>query len=344
MRHGLGQNELYPSLATVPECQTLTAWTAEQCVDYIRERRDPTAPFFLWCSFSKPHPPLDPPEPYYSMYRGCAIPPRARGDWTADDFCPPILRSTRKGMKHDLVPDEIWREARAAYYGLVTQIDYTIGRVLGALQETGLYGETLILFTSDHGELLGDHDAGGKCYFYEGSAHVPFILRAPRSWGPRGHGLQCSAPVTLADVLPTLVDAAGGRAPATADGVSLLPLLEEGAEPPRKYVVGVGGANVRQVAITDGRWKYLWFPQGGREQLFDLAADPYEQTDQADSAPMEGDRLRRALIEELVRRGSDYLADGRLAVEPVERIAERDLRAGCGQGFATEYQPSDTRH
>jgi len=64
MRHGLGQNELYPTMATVPEALTLTSWTAERCVDYIRERRDPTKPFLLWCSFSKPHPPLDPHETY----------------------------------------------------------------------------------------------------------------------------------------------------------------------------------------------------------------------------------------------------------------------------------------
>ncbi len=82
MHHGLGQNELYAGMATVPEALTLTSWIAEQCVSYIRERRDPTVPFFLWCSFSKPHPPLDPPEPYYSMYRDCDIPAPVCGDWS----------------------------------------------------------------------------------------------------------------------------------------------------------------------------------------------------------------------------------------------------------------------
>jgi len=106
MRHGLGQNELYPTMATVPESQTLTNWIAEQCLEYIRVRRDPTVPFFLWCSFSKPHPPLDPPEPYYSMYRGCAIAEPVYGDWVGRRALPvrpqtrppgAVLRSTATG-------------------------------------------------------------------------------------------------------------------------------------------------------------------------------------------------------------------------------------------------------
>lgn len=341
MHTGLGQNEIHPGMSTVPEALTLTSWTAEQCVDYIRERRDPTAPFFLWCSFAKPHPPFDPPEPYYSMYRQCKIPPPAVGDWTWGEGCPPILDQTRKGMKHDLVPPEVWREARSAYYGLVTQIDYNLGRVLGALVETKLYNDTLIVFTSDHGELLGDHGAAGKCYFYEGSAHVPFIVRPPKSW-KRCPGSEVRTPVTHADLLPTLVAAAGETA-ADVDGVNLL--AQEGMAA-RRYVIGVGGANVRQAAITDGRWKYLWFPQGAREQLFDLEADPYELGSlAADPAAIgERDRLRAALIEELRRRGSDYVAGDRLVEEPLATVDEAELRAGCGNGWITEYCATDTRH
>ena len=100
MRHGLGQNELYPGLATVPEALTLTSWTAEQCVEFIRERRDPTAPFFLWCSFSKPHPPIDPPEPYYSMYRDCDIPQPVYGDWSEGESVPYAFRLTREKQSY----------------------------------------------------------------------------------------------------------------------------------------------------------------------------------------------------------------------------------------------------
>src|SRR5690606_40464528 len=85
MRHSLGQNELYPTMATVPETLTLTSWISEQCVDYILHRRDPSVSFFLWCSYTKPHPPLDPPEPYYSMYRQCDIPEPLVGEWRSEE-------------------------------------------------------------------------------------------------------------------------------------------------------------------------------------------------------------------------------------------------------------------
>jgi len=197
MRHGLGQNELYSGMATVPESLTLTAWTAEQCVEYIRERRDPTAPFFLWCSFSKPHPPLDPPEPYYSMYRNSPIPDPVFGDWSEDDRCPEAFKFLRQKQSFDLVPPEIIREARAAYYGLITQIDYNMGRVFAALQDMGLFSDTLIIYASDHGEYLGDHHAGAKGFFHEQSAHVPCVLRLPQSWENRRHGAISDDLVTL---------------------------------------------------------------------------------------------------------------------------------------------------
>lgn len=181
MRHGLGQNELYPGMATVPENLTLTSWTAEQCAEYILQRRDPTLPFFLWCSFSKSHPPLDPPEPYYSMYRNCPVTEPVCGDWASDESCPEVMKRFRQRWSRDLVPLEIIREARAAYYGLITQVDYNIGRVFAALQDEGLFDDTLIIYTSDHGEYLGDHQTGSKCFFHEPSAHIPLVLRMPKS-------------------------------------------------------------------------------------------------------------------------------------------------------------------
>ncbi len=183
MRHGVGQNELYPTLSTVPESMTLTSWIAEQCVEFLRYRRDPSQPFFLWCSFSKPHPPLDPPEPYYSMYRNCDIPAPVYGDWCDDARCPTAMTRWRQMQGYDQLTPEVLHEARAAYYGLITQIDYNMGRILSFLTDSGMLQDTLILYTSDHGEFLGDHHMGAKSFFHEPSAHVPFLLCPPRSWG-----------------------------------------------------------------------------------------------------------------------------------------------------------------
>src|SRR5581483_5248151 len=94
----------------------------------------------------------------------------------------------------DLLPPDVLRAARAAYYGLITQIDYHVGRLFAALQDLDLFNETVFLFTSDHGELLGDHHSGAKSFFYEGSAHVPFILRLPPSWEGRPVGTTIDLP------------------------------------------------------------------------------------------------------------------------------------------------------
>jgi arylsulfatase len=346
MHHGLGQNELYPGMATVPEALTLTSWIAEQSVEYIRERRDPTKPFFLWCSFSKPHPPLDPPEPYYSMYCGCDIPAPVAGDWSTDERCPYPFRAFRQSWSLDLIPPEVIREARSAYYGLITQIDYNIGRVLAALQDKDLLRDALIVFTSDHGELLGDHHSGCKIFFHEPSAHVPFIVRPPKSWGNRHEGSTSEALVTLADVLPTLVMAGGGEVPADVDGSDLMSVVR-GEAAAREYVVATAhGEPPLNLGVTDGVWKYIYYPLGGAEQLFNLGSDPQELRDLAGDARCEADkeRLRAALVAELVGRGAEWVEGGQLRSYPVPERTEQQIRSEPWPGFHTEFYDVDVRH
>jgi arylsulfatase len=346
MRHGLGQNELYAGMATVPEALTLTNWIADQCVEYIKERRDPTKPFFLWCSFSKPHPPLDPPEPYYSMYRNCDIPRPAVGDWAEDDRCPYPMRAFRQQWSIDKIPWEVIREARAAYYGLVTQIDYNIGRVLAGLQDLDMLREALIVFTSDHGEFLGDHHCGSKVFFHEPSAHIPFIVRLPKSWENRCHGMVCEELVTLADVLPTIVNAAGGEVPEAAEGMDVL-AVARGETPGRQYAIGVAHGGVRgALGITDGVWRYMYFPQGGSEQLFNLVDDPRELHDLSaePSAGAEKGRLKAALVAEVARHGGPFVENGQLVEVPIPDTSEADLRNQPWPGFHTELYNVDVRH
>ena len=347
MRHGLGQNELYPGMATVPEALTLTSWIAERCVDYIRDRRDPSVPFFIWCSFPKPHPPLDPPEPYYSMYRGCDIPEPVFGDWSEDRHAPAALLRARQSWSNDIIPPEVIREARAAYYGLITQNDYNLGRVLAALQDRELLKETLIIFTSDHGEYLGDHRMGGKSFFHEPSAHVPMVLRLPKSWSDRGHGTVVESPVTLADILPTLVSAAGGKAPESVDGINLIDVARGAAEP-RRYLEGTVGAfdQPRYLAITDGHWKYIWYPEGSAEQLFDLEEDPRELKNLAGLSGFE-EKLKE-LKDEMTRRhrerSSPMLQDDRLPVRPLLEDSTLDRRNAGWPGYHTDQYHVDVRH
>jgi arylsulfatase A-like enzyme len=355
MRHGLGQNELYPGMATVPEALTLTSWIAEQCVDYIHFRRDPSAPFFLWCSFTKPHPPFDPPEPYYSMYRNSPIPEPAIGEWRDSDDCPVSFVRQQQKRSYDLLPAEVIREARSAYYGLITQVDYNMSRVFAALEDLKLYHDTLIIYTSDHGEFLGDHRAGAKTYFLEPSAHVPFALRMPSSWENRCHGTQVQSPVTHADILPTLLKAAGGEAPDDSDGQDLVAVARGEHDSPRRYLEATHGPGPTEralgmdctyLAITDGSWKYIWYPEGPAEQLFDIEADSQERHNLA-HAP-EAEAKKQELQEELIRRQQDrggaLLDNGALPVSPVYHVDENEMRDQGQPGAHTEYWPVDVRH
>jgi arylsulfatase len=343
MLHGMNQNEHTPAMSTVPEAMTLTSWITERCVDIIQHERDPSAPLFLWASYGKPHPPLDPPEPYYSMYRNCNIEPPVRGDWSDDERMPEAMRRVRDVFWGDRYTPEILREIRAAYYGLITQIDYNIGRIIAALRDQCLWDDTLVIFTSDHGEFLGDHNMFGKCFWHEASAHVPFVMKLPESWRGTLAGTTCEHPVGLADVMPTLVRAGGGAVPDGCDGMDLLALLRGEIEKPRPYVEGAERQSVQwfkaespidYVAITDGNWKYIYYPGGGIEHLFDLKSDPHELCNLAADPAFDNQRRlwRQRLIERHANRTWGLVEQGELVrfEESPIPLAERRLRSWDG--------------
>lgn len=355
-RHGLGENELCPGMATVPESMTLTSWITERAVEFITERRDPTMPYFLWVSYSKPHPPLDPPEPYYSMYRDCQMPEPPVGDWASDPDRPEEVKGHQFGQNTWDMPRERLRAAQAAYYGLITQIDYNMGRIFAALQDTGCYfsgrDDTCILFCSDHGELLGDHRMGSKGVPHEGSAHVPFILRLPSTWKERYVGMRCEQVACHADILPTLVGVGGGRVPDGLDGQDLLALVRGELGQPRRYLFsGQGFSKARPdgaawASVTDGRWKYTWYYAGGKEELFDLGQDPRELhnlADGADSASKKAE-LRAELVRWLATKDGPYLRDGELFTRRLPSKSEEQRRAGGFPGFMTDTHRADALH
>jgi arylsulfatase A-like enzyme len=354
MRHGVGQNELYPTMATVPESLTLTSWIAEQCVEFLRFRRDPSQPVFLWCSFSKPHPPLDPPELYYSMYRQSAISEPIISDWCDDANCPAAMERWRQMQGYDQLTPEVLREARAAYYGLITQIDYNLGRILSVLTDTGMLKDTLIVYTSDHGEFLGDHHMGAKSFFHEPSAHVPYLLRPPLSWKTGWEGRVESTAVTHIDILPTLVRAAGGEPP-TGEGMDLLGLLRGEIATPRQYVDGMECQNMwwygpfapcDYLGLTDGQWKYMYYFEGGAEQLFDLATDPQELHNLAGLPAYAAQQaaMRHELIRRHTARGTTAVQDCALVQAPVLDVDPRHVRAGGWPGYHSDAAPGDIRH
>ena len=320
----IGNNDVFSRRSVVPETHHVNTWTANECIEFL-DRRDPTCPFFLWMSFSRPHSQYDPPAPYDAWYDPEDVPPPIR---TPDeDFLPPELREATLRYDWDrLSPARIAR-ARQHYFGQITHIDHQIGRFLAVLRWKGLWDNTLVIFTSDHGDMMGDHGLFFKSHFFEGSGRVPLILRAPRGWEGAIPAQRYGKPVSLVDVLPTLVSAAGGRVSDRADGVSLLPALGGGDPVEDRIFHGeIGGEKRRHHCLTDGRYKYMWFRLGGCEYLFDLKEDPNEVNNLA----RDEDRVvewRNRLIKLLEVRGDQAVRNGALLPTTYEPTPEAELRA-----------------
>ncbi len=300
-----------------PEYLHSTNWCIDTAIDAL-SRRDPQRPFFLQVGFHRPHPPLDPPLQFYTRYEDKTLPPVPVGNW-AEKFNFPIKKVDGKFGN---LAENTLDKTRKAYYSLVTHADYHIGRLIHWLRREKLLDNTWIIFIADHGEMLGDHRMMSKINPFEGSAHVPFIVKPP---GP----LQLETdrtidfPVTHMDVLPTLLDVAGIDKPGAIEGSSLVPFLKNSADKAAsgqnrafihgEHAPGEGSSSGWQYA-TDGKEKYIWDSVSGDEYFFDLVKDPQElhnnvnDNEHRDRAAMWRDRI----IDILKNRPEDGLTDGKV--------------------------------
>ncbi|MCJ8007017.1 arylsulfatase [Lederbergia wuyishanensis] len=289
----------------LPEEFHPTNWVVTQSIDFLR-RRDPRKPFFLKMSFVRPHPPFDPPKDYFDYYMGLEMDERVIGNWVnQEDNGDGLLPTSRSGI----VPKQRLKRARAAYYALIAHIDDQIGRFIQTLIEYQLYHNTVILFVSDHGELLGDHHFLAKSLAYEGSAKVPFVLADPGNQLGIKKGTTCDKVVELRDIMPTLLEAAGTEIPETVEGKSVIPLAKGLECNWRDYIHGEHTyGELSHHFIANGKEKYIWYSQTGEEQYFNLEEDPQELNNifyENEKAPI----LRKILIEELASREEGY-SDG----------------------------------
>lgn len=285
-----------------------THWTVSQAIKWL-ERRDPSTPFFLVVSFLAPHPPLIPPAFYLERYLRQTLPEPIIGDWAE----PPADDGLGDGVDPSQVHlhGEALRSTRAAYYGLINHIDDQIHRLISPINGVNKItggDNTVVLFTSDHGEMLGDHYRWRKTLPYESAARVPLLVRAPQRFElPRRQVID--QPVCLEDIMPTVLDFAGVETPDSVDGRSLLPLIR-GEQPTWREYLPIEHAPIHQ-SLTDGREKFIWFNHDGCEQFFDLVSDPNELRNLID-APEVQDRIavwRRRLIDRLKDRPEGF-SDG----------------------------------
>ncbi len=328
--HGLGGNEVYPAPSALPERLTHSHWIVDESIRFLSQR-DPECPFMLWMVFEAPHSPFDPPEEYARLYDDFDTPPPVIGDWLGADDEPAALIAERLTRKADRLPAQVIRRLRRHYYAQITHIDYQLGRFFGELKRLGLYDNSVIVITSDHGEHLGDHHLYGKYTYLESSARVPILLRLPASYpgacplgpaaasGERLYNRRVKTPALTADIAPTLLRLAGLQPEPGMDGHSLLQLPKERL---------IYGETRHSVFATDGRLKYIYYFAGAAEQLFDVRADP-DDTRNLARLPQHADAkaaLKASLIAYLETKERPAVVDGKL-LETNAQLDEDALRA-----------------
>lgn len=305
-----------------------TAWTVRQARKELAEAPN-EKPLFLTASFYAPHPPLFAPVRYFEAYQRMKLPNPAHGDWVDWKALSP---KGDKGGHRILLEGTLLRDVQAGYFGLIEQLDNQIAPLIADFKAQSRKNNRpwVIVFSTDHGELLGDHGYFRKCEPYEGSASIPFIIAAAPELGFRA-GLRCAQPVCLEDIMPTLLDLAGTQCPTPLDGVSLTPTLRGTEQNIRSWLHFEHAPcySLAQAfhALTDGHFKYIWRPTDGTEQLFNLDKDPQEIHDLARDAAAETvlKEWRARLIQRLAKRPEGF-SDGTklIAGRPYPPVQKRD--------------------
>ena len=322
--HGMSNNDYATRPWHLPEETHATNWATQQMVRTIK-RRDPSRPAFWFLSYRHPHPPLVPLGTYLEMYRGLELRWPSQALWCRDEL--PYLLQAIRGRAAHMGLRQI-QEALQSFYALCTHIDHQLRVVIGTLREEGLLDNTAICFTSDHGDMLGQHGMWAKRLFYEPSANIPMILVGPQGDKRAGHHVVDDRLVALQDIMPTLLDLAGIDVPESAEGVSMI------GDRVRNWLYGeVGEGHHATRMIRKGHHKLIYYPAGNARQLFNVEADPTEMNDLAGRSDHEAllGELTQLLMAELYGGDEAWLRDGKLAGLP-----DREFRPGPNRGLSSQ--------
>ncbi len=295
--------------ARVLEVDSETPYMTRRAMDFISEAGDER-----WClhlSYIKPHWPYIAPAPYNDMYCAKDLIPVVRSEEERRDPHPVFREFMQNRVGLTFSRDEVRAEVVPVYMGLIKQIDDQMGELFAFLEKRGLFETTMIVFTADHGDYLGDHWMGEKDLFHEPSVKVPLIIYDPSPEAASARGSVCDELVEAIDLAPTFLDAAGGDSSAQShrlEGRSLLPLLR-GQTPddwrafaiseydysvsPAAVRLKVEPRDARLFMVADKRWKYM-HAIGYRPMLFDMENDPHELVDLGADPAFEAQRARLA--------------------------------------------------
>lgn len=296
---------LQPQTSGIAVENAQSTWVADRSVAFLREhlKYRGRQPFFLWSSWIAPHPPFAPCEPYSGLYDPAKMALPVFRERELGTLASPAWgeRARFDGAQLD---DHRLRRLRALYYGQISHIDDGVGRILGELEKQGLAENTVVLFASDHGEMLGDHGLAHKSVPYEGSVRVPYLMRWPGRTQP---GRVSQELVGLTDIFPTVLNGLGLRHPGgegVLDGRSLFGAARD------TYISEFGQGRTRWVMVRNARHKYVIWAAGGREELFDLIADPEERENLAEREKKLCANLRERVMDWERRRGLESSFEG----------------------------------
>lgn len=307
----------YGHYSPLPEEAHQTSWITERAIAAVKDP-DADEPLLLWVGYQDPHNPFDPPARFGAMYDPEAMPSPV-GREVDDRTLPPHLRAYRESLAS--FTDRDWRTLKALYYGSITFMDAAIGRLIHAVEANLDMRNTIIIYTADHGEILGDHGICGKwAYHYDACTRVPMIWRQDGRWpaGARRCGL-----IEHADFAPTLLAAAGIAPAGVMDGASYLPLLEGAPHPEGRdhaFIESYNGAPTDPTppplcwprTIRTERWRCSFYADPAVGELYDLANDPDEIQNRYADPACRGivDEHRQRLVSRLIRQ--DYPLPERL--------------------------------
>lgn len=293
----------------------------------VRLLRQARPPFFFWVSFCSPHPPYDPPKPWDTRYDPRSI-PLPDDLHRPQDSRIPEQRSASGGKSYLRLTDAKFQRVAASYCATISLVDEQIGRLVETLSEMGILDNTLILFISDHGEMMGHRGIIGKGarLLYDHILRVPLIVRYPGEF-PAGGVISDLAQGT--DIMPTILDFAGVTVPFGVQGKSLRPILKQDIVPWRDAVFSEGH-EVKMV--RDYHWKLIFYPGRPYGELYHLEVDPLELNNLYDHPDYERQRAR--MIEKLAT----------VLIETEDPLPLPSLRPGYSAGFrsAREFGAAGT--
>ncbi len=333
--HGTGNNDVHPAPSPLPAEHYSDAWVADRGIAFIRSHLEEHGdrPFLLKASFAKPHSPYDPPRPYDSMYDPREV-PEPLGGWENDAILEgrdALLQNCKEQYGWDKLSAQAAQVARAHYCGLMSFQDAQIGRLFDCLEELGIADNTIVIYISDHGDLLGDFGRFFKVSMFDGSVKVPMIWRAPGVI-PADDPHRRDQLVSLADIFPTFCALAGVELPCEVDGMDLTPILRDPGAPGRECLVSQTMEPPRQkYMLRTPQWKYVYTQVEGIEELYDVRREDYELHNLADDPQFASVKagLRKQLIEWCVENKDEKMVkDGELAVSSRNVLSPREFSAG----------------